>query len=159
MYLGAFNQKYRELFIRKWMQQCADFNIPLVQKYKIQQVLSDNSQIMEWQECFLPTDLLSEQNAVIIQNCIHWPYIIDPQSQANIWIRNFWKVGQLVICKMNDSELFMKIEQCIRFGKPFLIENVEEWLDPILDSVFQKDIYKKGFNLMIKLGDIEVQYN
>ena len=55
--------------------------------------------------------------------------------------------------------MFVKLEQCIKYGKPFLIENVEEWVDPILDSVFQKDVYKKGLYFMIKLGDMEVQYN
>ncbi len=37
---------------------------------------------------------------------------------------------------MTDNELFQKLETSIKAGRSFLIENVEEKLDPILDSVF-----------------------
>ena len=40
-----------------------------------------------------------------------------------------------------------------------LIENVEEYLDPVLNPILQKDTYKRGFNLMLKMGDIEIIYN
>lgn len=51
------------------------------------------------------------------------------------------------------------LENCIRFGQPCLIENVEEELDPALEPVLQKQIIKKGATLLLRLGDTDVPYN
>lgn len=43
----------------------------------------------------------------------------------------------------NDS--FLKtIENCIKFGKPFLFESVDEELDPIIDPILEKNIVVKA---------------
>jgi hypothetical protein len=39
------------------------------------------------------------------------------------------------------------------------MENVEEWLDPVLNPVLLKDTYKRGFHLMLKMGENEIIYN
>ena len=36
------------------------------------------------------------------------------------------------------------LENCIQFGTPVLLENVEESLDAILDPVLQKATFKQG---------------
>lgn len=36
----------------------------------------------------LPRDTLSIENAVLMMNSNRWPLFIDPQTQANKWIRN-----------------------------------------------------------------------
>ena len=41
-------------------------------------------------------------------------------------------------------------------GKPLLIENVEEDLDPVLDPVLDRKIIRKGKACSIVLGDKEV---
>lgn len=51
------------------------------------------------------------------------------------------------------------LETCIRSGYPLLIEGVEEWIDPLLDPILQRDIYKRGLNYLIKLGNEELSYN
>ncbi len=51
------------------------------------------------------------------------------------------------------------MDQCISMGKPFLIENVQEWLDPALDPIFQRDVFKRGLQYFIKIGDNDVVYN
>lgn len=40
-----------------------------------------------------------------------------------------------------------------------LLENVEEELDPMLDPVLQKQTFKKGAQLLLKLGDQDIPYN
>ena len=40
----------------------------------------------------------------------------------------------------------------IQFGNPFLFENVDEELDPLLDPVLEKSVVKEGNGLVIKLG-------
>lgn len=41
----------------------------------------------------------------------------------------------------------------------FLIENVQEELDPLLEPVLQKQTFKQGGTLCIKLGDSILEYN
>ena len=63
-----------------------------------------------------------------------------------------------MIMTFNDS--FLKtIENCIKFGKPFLFENVDEELDPIIDPILEKNIILKAGQKVIKLGDNEVDYD
>lgn len=41
----------------------------------------------------------------------------------------------------------------------FLIENVQEELDPLLEPVLQKQTFKQAGQLCIKLGESVMQYN
>jgi len=36
----------------------------------------------------LPVDSFSSENGLIMENSLKWPLIIDPQGQANRWIKN-----------------------------------------------------------------------
>ena len=44
-------------------------------------------------------------------------------------------------------------------GKPLLIENVEEEIDPLLDPILDKAFVKKGKNFTITLSDKEIDYS
>ena len=44
------------------------------------------------------------------------------------------------------------------FGQPLLLENVMEVVDPVLDPVLNKEIQRKGRNLVIQLADKEAEY-
>ena len=47
---------------------------------------------------------------------------------------------------------------CTQFGKPVLLENVLESLDASLEPLLQKQIFKQGGAMCIKLGDSVVEY-
>jgi len=66
--------------------------------------------------------------------CSRWPLIIDPQGQANAWIKKMDRETIKVI-KLTDLNYAKTLETGIRFGNPILLENVEETLDPGLDPV------------------------
>ena len=48
------------------------------------------------------------------------------------------------------------MQDCLSFGKPLLIENIEEELDPVLDPVLERRYVKKGRGFTVALADKEV---
>ena len=42
----------------------------------------------------------SEENALIVANSHRWPLMIDPQGQANKWIKNMEKSSNLQVSSM-----------------------------------------------------------
>ena len=63
-------------------------------------------------------------------------------------------LGQL--CKPLDIAVCLDMQDCLSFGKPMLIENIEEELDPVLDPVLEHRYVKKGRGYVIALADKEV---
>lgn len=43
----------------------------------------------------------------------------------------------LIVCKPNDRDLLRSFESALRFGKPVLLENIGEELEPALDPVLK----------------------
>ena len=41
----------------------------------------------DWQMNDLPSDTVSLDNAILAQKSSRWPLMIDPQTQANKWLR------------------------------------------------------------------------
>lgn len=72
------------------------------------------------------------------------PLMIDPQGQANKWIKNSEKVNNLQVVKLTQSDYMRTLENCIQFGTPVLIENVGEELDPSLEPLLLKQTFKSG---------------
>lgn len=62
---------------------------------------------------------------------------------------------------MNEgASVFLKnLENCIRFGKPCLFENVDEELDPTIDPILEKNFTIKAGIKSIKLGENLIDYN
>ncbi len=67
--------------------------------------------------------------------------IIDPQEQANRWIKNKEKDNQLKIIKMTDGHFLRILENCVRIGMPLLLEDVGETLDPALEPILLKQTF------------------
>jgi dynein heavy chain len=92
-------------------------------------------------------------------NSKRWPLLIDPQGQANRWIKNSEKENKLVIIKLTDSDMMRTLENCIQFGQPVLLENVGEELDPSLEPLLLRATFKQAGVEMIKLGDNIIEYS
>lgn len=88
-YMGAFPIQYREDTIDIWLKLLRQHEIQATEKFNLQDILSDQITIGQWTNQFkLPNDNFSIDNAIILKNAQRWPLMIDPQIQANLWIKN-----------------------------------------------------------------------
>lgn len=88
-YLGAFPITYRDDTIEEWQKLITQLCIKSNENFSLQNVLSDPLQIGVWTNTQqLPNDKFSIDNAIILKNSSRWPLMIDPQIQANTWIKN-----------------------------------------------------------------------
>ncbi len=53
--------------------------------------------VREWLLAGLPNDSLSIDNAIVVANARRWPLMIDPQGQANKWIKNLERSSNLQV--------------------------------------------------------------
>ncbi|TPX35722.1 hypothetical protein SmJEL517_g02025 [Synchytrium microbalum] len=158
-YLGAFTKIYRAEGAADWVERCRAAAIPCADSFSLSKVLGDPIKIRAWTIAGLPTDQFSIDNGIIVQNARRWPLMIDPQGQANKWVKNMERERNLVIIKLSDADYVRNLENAIQFGSPVLLENVKEELDPILDSVLQKQTFRSGGAMCIRLGDAVIEYS
>ncbi|VEL35680.1 unnamed protein product [Protopolystoma xenopodis] len=85
--------------------------------------------------------------------------MIDPQGQANKWIRNMEKKNNLQLIKPTDSDFIRTLENCIQFGTPVMLENALEEIDPVMEPLLLKQTFKQGGAICIKLGDSIIEYS
>ncbi|XP_018654464.1 LOW QUALITY PROTEIN: hypothetical protein Smp_130810 [Schistosoma mansoni] len=158
-YYGAFTANYREYFMKQWIEQCHQLNIPVSKELTLFSVLGDPYEVRQWNIQGLPPDQMSIDNAILVKHSRRWPLMIDPQEQANRWIRTMESQNNLKVIKLTDSNLLRIIENCIRLGLPLLLEDIDEVLDPSLESILLKQIYLSGGRLLIRFGDSDIEYN
>ncbi|XP_028992896.1 dynein axonemal heavy chain 7 [Betta splendens] len=157
-YLGAFTSSYRQKQTEKWMSLCKSREIPCSANMSLMRSLGDPVKIRAWTIAGLPSDSFSIDNGIIISNARRWPLMIDPQGQANKWVKNMEKANSLHIIKLSDADFVRTLENCIQFGTPVLLENVGEELDPILEPLLLRQIFKQGGAMCIRLGDTTIEY-
>ena len=158
-YLGAFTLPYREEVLEMWTARCRDAGIPCGPAFKLAGVLGDPVKIREWTIDGLPNDSFSIDNAIVMSKSRRWPLFIDPQAQANKWIRSMEKSANLVVIKLTDGDYVRRLENAIQYGIPVLLENVGEELDPTLEPLLLKSLVKQGSEMMLKLGEEPFPYN
>ena len=118
--------------------------------------LGDPVKLREWQICGLPIDSFSIDNSLISQNAYRWPLMIDPQGQANKWIKNLEKHNNIKVVKLSDKHFSRNIENCIQFGQPIMIEDIQEELDPLLEPVLLRQVFKQvNFKLRLNFTAIK----
>uniref|UniRef100_A0A0D9RH02 Dynein axonemal heavy chain 7 n=1 Tax=Chlorocebus sabaeus TaxID=60711 RepID=A0A0D9RH02_CHLSB len=157
-YLGAFTSTYRQNQTKEWTTLCKGRDIPCSDDCSLMGTLGEAVTIRTWNIAGLPSDSFSIDNGIIIMNARRWPLMIDPQGQANKWIKNMEKANSLYVIKLSEPDYVRTLENCIQFGTPVLLENVGEELDPILEPLLLKQTFKQGGSTCIRLGDSTIEY-
>lgn len=93
------------------------------------------------------------------RNTRRWTLIIDPQGFANKWIKNLEKENRLCIIQLSQPDYLRVLENAIQYGLPVLLENVGLELEPIMESVLMKEVFRQSGSRHIKLGDSNIEYN
>ncbi|XP_051768758.1 dynein axonemal heavy chain 1 [Ctenopharyngodon idella] len=158
-YLGPFTGEYRSAMAEEWLRGFKELTVPHTEQPNLISTLGDKVKIRSWQIAGLPKDSLSVENGVIAQYSQRWPLFIDPQGQANKWIKNMERDNRLDVIKLSDQAFLRSLENAIRFGKPCLLENVGEDLDPALDPLLLRQTYTHEGNTVLKLGDSVIRYH
>ena len=86
--------------------------------------------------------------------------MIDPQGQANKWIKNMERDAGLDVIKLSEKDMLRTLENGVRFGRAVLLENVGETLDPALEPLLLKQTFKSASGSeSIKIGDSIIPYH
>ncbi|CAJ1990204.1 dynein heavy chain [Leishmania donovani] len=158
-YCGPLTAPYRNDVRQQWKAHLTAANVETSAEFDLVSTSGDAVQIQEWQLCGLPTDALSTENAIILANSRNWPLLIDPQGQANAWVRNIHRNDNLQVCKASNDKFMKTVENAIRLGLPCLIENVGESLDAALEPLLLKNIFLIGSTSHVRIGDSAIPYD
>lgn len=58
--------------------------------------------------------------------------------------------NELVITTLNSKFFRQQLEDSISLGRPLLLEDVDEELDPMLDNILEKNYLKLGLSLRVR---------
>ncbi|KAL3853467.1 hypothetical protein ACJMK2_017003 [Sinanodonta woodiana] len=158
-YLGPFTSAFRDRCTANWVQNCQESKIPCSKEFSLSKTLGEPIKIQAWNIAGLPRDSFSIDNGVIVANSRRWPLMVDPQGQANKWVKNMERENKLSVIKLTDGDYMRTLENCVQFGNPLLLENVGEEIDPSLEPLLLKQTFKQGGVEMIRLGENVIEYS
>jgi len=122
--------------------------------------VGEPTRIREWQALYeLPDDSLSIENGIIIDKTKRWALCVDPEQQANSYIKNYGtgvKAHNLfLVVKASKDNLTSDLELGVKLGKWILVENCSEELSPELEPVLLQQKTKKpgATQFSMKIGD------
>lgn len=114
-YCGPFTSEYREELEAIWRDHIEKNGLLLTHNITMSKTLGNDVTIRQWGIAGLPSDKLSVENGIIIFKSRRWPLMIDPQTQANKFIKNLGKEIEegMESFKASETNLLRGLELCI----------------------------------------------
>ncbi|XP_028025407.1 dynein heavy chain 10, axonemal [Bombyx mandarina] len=159
-YTGPFSFSFRQTMIYEdWLGDVMERGIPLTLPFTIERNLTNEVEVSGWNSEGLPPDELSVQNGILTTRASRFPLCIDPQTQALTWIKKKEAKNNLKVLSFNDPQFLRQLEMAIKYGMPVLFQDVNEYIDPVVDNVLEKNIKVESGRTFVMLGSTEVDYD
>ncbi|XP_030749874.1 dynein heavy chain 2, axonemal [Sitophilus oryzae] len=158
-YVGPFVTTYRDKLVEMWIKEVTSLEIPTSIDFNVINFLSDPTTIREWNIQGLPADNFSTENGIIVTQGSRWALVIDPQCQAQKWIKAMEGKNDLQVIDFGMPNFMGVVEKAVRYGQPVLLQNIMETMDPSMNPILSKAVVKQGGHNMIKLDDKYVTYD
>lgn len=157
-YAGPFETSYRTTLMSIWTKAVKSQKLPCTDNFSFVTFLSKATDVRDWNIQGLPKDDFSTENGVISTRGSRWPLMIDPQGQANRWIRNM-EGSKLRIIDLKMNGYLREVENAVQYGFPVLLQDILEEIDPAMEPVLAKSLLKIGNRVVLRLGDKELDYS
>merc|ERR1719262_1735489 len=141
-----------------WEKKVTDRSIEKTAEFRLETLLTSDVEIAAWNGQGLPSDELCVQNGILVTRSSRWPLCVDPQMQAVTWIKKKEEKAGITVKTFNDDYIKF-LELSVQYGKPFLFENLDEELDPMVDPVLGQACVIVNGAKMITLGDNQIEWN
>jgi len=152
-YLGGMAENVRASMTRSWVEA---LGLP---SFSLLEYASTESQRLTWKTQGLPADGLSMENAVTILNCKQFPLVLDPSSQAAVWLKNHLGAeGPVEVMTQQDERFNNTLEVAVRFGKVLIMGEVDV-IEPVLVPLLRRDLSVQGPRKVVNIGDKVVDFN
>ncbi|XP_030756931.1 dynein heavy chain 10, axonemal [Sitophilus oryzae] len=159
-YCGPFTFEFRrDMVYRDWLQDLEDRKIPLTLPFRLERNLTTDVQVSQWVSESLPPDELSIQNGILTMRGSRFPLCIDPQQQALNWVRKREEKNNMKVLSFNDSDFLKHLDMSIKYGAPVLFQDVDDYIDPVVENVIQKNLKTVAGRVFVILGDKEVDWD
>ena len=161
-YTGAFTYEYRnQMIYGTFLKDIQKRSIPHTDNFNLRSLLSTEVETSRWVSEGLPGDDLSIQNGILTTRSSRFPLAIDPQLQASRWIKAKESKSdkELKVRTFSDADFMRQLELAIQYGNAFVLENIGEELDPVIDPVLEKNFVMNGSMKAIVLGDAIVDFH
>jgi len=157
-YAGPFESSYRAILMKEWAKSVDAQKLPITNNFSLTTFLANPTDVRDWQIQGLPRDDFSTENGLISTAGSRWPLMIDPQGQANRWIRNM-EGKELRIIDLKMTGFLRDVENAVQYGFPVLLQDILEEMDPAMEPVLSKSVLKIGNREVMRIGDKELDYS
>lgn len=160
-YMGPLTMYYRTNLLEQWRKSVEE-KCKVSQNYSFLQSMGDSLVLKDWCMNGLPSDEVSQSSALLSTLSKKWPLMIDPQMQANIWIKNSFQ-DRLVVLKSDKDKkrLFDKIKMAVINGMIILFEDVDTTIDSLIDPILcrQQFVNPEDRRILIAFGTDIIDYH
>ncbi|EAN79214.1 dynein heavy chain, putative [Trypanosoma brucei brucei TREU927] len=153
-YIARETEDVRQRYLKQWSSR---LNLPDV--VKLTGYMRTDGELLQWKSEGLPSDDLSQENAIAMLDSVQTPLVIDPSNQAIEWVKMNLKTNNIVseVTSMHDERFSHTLELAVRFGKTLLVMDVDG-VEPILYPILRRDIFTAGAKQVVQVGNKQVDW-
>ncbi|KNC76141.1 hypothetical protein SARC_11348, partial [Sphaeroforma arctica JP610] len=158
VYAGYFDQLARHELLSLWQRSLGAARVQFRDDIALSEYLSTADERLHWQACGLPVDDLCSENAIMLHRFKRYPLTIDPSGQAANFLTKLHQDKKMIVTSFLDNAFRKNLESALRFGNTLLVHDAENF-DPILNPVLNRELYRNGGRVLIKIGDQEIDFS